>query len=227
MEGRQCMTNTASLLKINQELESEYKRAIEGDQPTILSGIYSNETNMAVWQRHFTKELNQAISSIVNTLPRLQASCTVTPQSSYDAINTVLGTTEESKILSKDITLLVDMFCCLFDLNRVGLRLTVLNQAMCPNFHVDKVPCRLVTTYQGKGTEWIPYHLVNRSQLSAINQSGLFKSANDIQQLNKGDVALLKGELWDGNENAGLVHRSPQCKNDSSRLLLTLDFINE
>jgi len=38
------------------------------------------------------------------------------------------------------------------------------------------------------------------------------------------DVALLKGELWEGNEKAGLVHRSPAVPADHRRLLLTLDF---
>jgi len=42
--------------------------------------------------------------------------------------------------------------------------------------------------------------------------------------LNAGDVAFLKGEHWDGNENKGLVHRSPIVNENENRLLLTLDF---
>ena len=41
-------------------------------------------------------------------------------------------------------------------------------------------------------------------------QSGLFAMPNDIQYLSLSDVALLKGELWQDNESAGQVHRSPQ-----------------
>jgi len=101
---------------------------------------------------------------------------------------------------------------------------------MCPKFHVDKVPCRLVTTYQGAATEWLPHQAVNREKLGAgsngkaDSESGLYKNQNDIQQLNCGEVALLKGESWQGNENAGLVHRSPSLAVDEHRLLLTLDF---
>ncbi|WP_445779195.1 DUF1826 domain-containing protein, partial [Shewanella sp.] len=54
----------------------------------------------------------------------------------------------------------------------------------------------------------------------------LIKSTEDIRQLNQGDVALLKGELWQGNEGYGLIHRSPQLVDNSLRLLLTLDFVN-
>ena len=103
---------------------------------------------------------------------------------------------------------------------------------MCPRFHVDKVPCRLVTTYSGVATEWLPHHAVNRQQLGKVNHqagdngSGLYLDQQDIRSLCCGDVALLKGERWQGNENAGLVHRSPMLSSGNRRLLLTLDFIN-
>ena len=53
----------------------------------------------------------------------------------------------------------------LFELKSVGLRLTALGHAMCPRFHVDRVPCRLATTYFGSATEWLPHDRVNRSKL--------------------------------------------------------------
>ncbi|WP_297291060.1 DUF1826 domain-containing protein [Oceanicoccus sp.] len=36
----------------------------------------------------------------------------------------------------------------------------------------------------------------------------------------------MKGELWEGNEGAGLVHRSPSLSAGERRLLLTLDAIS-
>lgn len=38
-----------------------------------------------------------------------------------------------------------------------------------------------------------------------------------------GDVAIMKGDSWDGNAGAGLVHRSPDVPYGEQRLLLTLD----
>lgn len=124
------------------------------------------------------------------------------------------------------------MFCYLFDLKQTGLRLTTLCHAMCPRFHVDRIPCRLVTTFQGVSTQWLPNHTVDRTKLGAgsqglpDDQSGIYLSENDICQLKTGDVALLKGERWEGNENAGLVHRSPAVTEGGQRLLLTLDFVD-
>ena len=55
-------------------------------------------------------------------------------------------------------------------------------------------------------------------------ESGLYQTERDIQELARGEVALMKGEKWPGNKGAGLVHRSPAVAAGESRLLLTLDF---
>mgnify|MGYP000570713948 CR=1 FL=1 len=46
-----------------------------------------------------------------------------------------------------------------------------------------------------------------------------------IQQISAGQVALLKGEKWQGNEGAGLIHRSPALAAGERRLILTLDWL--
>ena len=108
------------------------------------------------------------------------------------------GTQSESIALASDVAGLVDRICYLFDLKSVGLRLSALGHAMCPRFHVDKVPCRLATTYFGNATEWLPHDRVDRSKLGPGSngkpdaRSGLFSRNDDIHQLDVGDVALLK-----------------------------------
>jgi hypothetical protein len=216
------------------------RHAIAGSTPEVLTDIYQEDANITIWQRLLADELAVAIGDLLDTKPTLQTSLVVTPKSAFSSIHDALGETATSTTLSEDIAQLVGMFCCLFDLKRAGLRLTVLDRAMCPRFHVDKVPCRLVTTYHGIATEWLPHDCVDRSKLGAGHggksdeQSGLFQQPNNIHQLHQGEVALHKGESWEGNECAGLVHRSPSMPftNESAltnarcerRLLLTLDF---
>jgi hypothetical protein len=102
---------------------------------------------------------------------------------------------------------------------------------MCPRFHFDRIPCRLVTTYQGAATQWLNNDVIDRDKLGAGSQgkpdeeSGLLNNLSDINQLTRGDVALLNGEHWYKNEGAGLVHRSPPVADGERRLLLTLDFL--
>ena len=59
----------------------------------------------------------------------------------------------------------------------------------------------------------------------ADDESGLFTDNKDIKQFDTGHVALLKGESWDGNQGAGLVHRSPNVEGYYKRLYMTIDFL--
>jgi len=202
--------------------------AAHGKEPKILTKIYDEKINIVVWQRVLSESLKTVINSFLKTQSSFHMAMTVTPQNVLSSVKSSIGDPNLVE-LCENISELVDMFCCLLDLKYAGLRLTVLDRAMCPKFHVDRVPCRLVTTYQGLATEWLPHHMVNREKLGAgscgqpDNKSGLFKRQQDVQQIDCGDVAILKGELWEGNENAGLVHRSPTLSIGENRLLLTLD----
>lgn len=202
-----------------------FRHMSQNKQPTVLSDIYKEEINIAIWQRH--KQFS--VKEFLALNPTFQKEMVLTPQ---DALSRISESFDNNMTeVSDDIALLVDMFCYLFELNQVGMRLKVLDKAMCPKFHVDKVPCRLVTTYQGMATQWLPHELVDQTKLGwgcnglPDNESGLYQSESDIQQLHCGDVALIKGTLWEGNENAGLVHRSPELVANEKRLILTLDFM--
>lgn len=111
-------------------------------------------------------------------------------------------------------------YTCLLGARRVGLRLKVLDGAMCPRFHVDHVPLRLLTTYVGAGSEWLEERDIDRNRLQLAEAP-----VDNIRRLQVGDVALLKGEKWLGNEGAGLVHRSPPTPRGEKRLLLSLDWL--
>lgn len=199
------------------------------EQPTALSDIYNSNINIAIWRRNFNEELTSEISQFLTTNPNFSKSLTVSPETAYEKLDNATNGSS-SKALLENMVELVEMFCYLLELDQVGLRLAVLNDAMCPRFHFDQVPCRLVTTYHGTATQWLPNDVVDRSKLGHGSNgqpdslSGLYNQESDVQHLSCGDVALLKGERWSGNENAGLVHRSPITSSDETRLLLTLDF---
>ncbi|WP_377109313.1 DUF1826 domain-containing protein [Pseudoalteromonas sp. R86517] len=215
--------------------EQLHRRAAKDNNDNILPHIYDQNTNIVIWQRDLEQALTNAVNTLISTNAIKPLELAVSPDDAFDKLVTALkpndNNRDETDALCKDIALLVEMFCCLFDLKRAGLRLKILDKPMCPRFHVDKIPCRLVTTYQGVATQWLNHSDVDRSKLGTGNlgkpdeESGLFKSLNNINQLNQGDVALLKGEYWDENEGAGLVHRSPPVAANEQRLLLTLDFI--
>lgn len=210
------------------ENPAQLRFASRGDDPAVLADIYREDVNIVIWQRALSHELQDAAGSFASSNRSFKSIMTVSPESSLSSVTESLGA-NAAHVLSQSIAELVEMFCCLLGLSRAGLRLSVLDDAMCPKFHVDRVPCRLVTTYLGAGTEWLRDNAVDRSKLGSGSrglsdlESGILKSPRDIERLNGGDVALLKGELWEGNEDAGLVHRSPAVAAGDARLLVTVD----
>lgn len=94
---------------------------------------------------------------------------------------------------------------------------------MCPRFHVDHVPVRLLTTYAGVGSQWLKEGAMDRRRLAQPEAEPVDPQV--IQQFCCGDVGLLKGEKWHGNEGLGLIHRSPEPAPGERRLILTLDWL--
>lgn len=224
--------STAVMNNKDEVLAIDTPRSVEGTTPDVLANIYQKNTNIVTWQRDLPHELTLAVDEFLARNKTKAAVLAVTPETTNEVLCGAFGGSDTMMALREDIALLVDMFCCLFELKEAGLRVTILERAMCPRFHFDRIPCRLVTTYQCIATEWLNNDVIDRTKLGAGNQgksdeeSGLFEHLNDINRLSQGDVALLKGEHWYENEGAGLVHRSPAVSVGERRLLLTLDFIS-
>ena len=220
--------NVLAALQEPAKTGAKTRRTVISDDVSCLPEIYQDDVNMAIWNRALDPLLRASVTRLVMTDPSFQIGLMTTPRSAYKSLIKALPDSN-TDVLAEDITCLVDMFSCLFEVEHVGLRLTVLRGAMCPRFHVDKVPCRLISTYVGPGTQWLEHQTVDRSKLGpsacpeSDHQRGTYTSEQDIRVVQSGAVGLLKGEAWDGNEGAGLVHRSPSVEG-AVRLLLTLDF---
>ncbi|MFT5082871.1 MAG: hypothetical protein ACI9Y1_000906 [Lentisphaeria bacterium] len=188
--------------------------------PSALADIYQPEINIAIWQRSLASDLHSYAEQLVHVAPHWQTRFIERPALVSDQLANTLPLPNGRQALIDDVVLLVDMFSCLFELEHVGVRMAVLRKAMCPKFHVDRIPCRLLCTYAGPGTFW---H--SSEQVDYLGNNTVSPKAGAMQkQLSLGDVALLKGEYWEGNEGHGLVHRSPLASDVSPRLVLTLDF---
>lgn len=193
-------------------------QAVLSDDPLIMTQIFRPENNLVVWQRSLSTQLLDEIKETITQKPNWQMVLQTSQDEAFEELADALSDWRCAQELSCDITQLIEMYSVLFDAKRVGVRLTVLENTMCPRFHVDRVVCRLVTTYYGQATQWIKGK--NSVQVTQDYPDAL------IEQMNTGDVALLKGTHWEGNEQHGIVHRSPPATEQSLRLLLTIDFID-
>ncbi|NQD93833.1 DUF1826 domain-containing protein [Pseudomonas sp. CrR25] len=203
-------------------------RQVMGEQLQVFTEVLREEVNLVVWQRR----LEPAVAAFATALlargePLAQ---TISLElADADAEPALAGLLDDYRELPGQLAFLADVawlvraYACLLDARCIGLRLRALDTAMCPRFHVDQVPLRLVTSYAGSGSQWLREGGLARACLSQDGAAPPLPEA--IEQLGTGHVALLKGERWLGNQGRGLIHRSPQLAPGQRRLLLTLDWL--
>src|SRR5450830_688149 len=202
-------------------------RQTSGDTPLALSEILEDGVNLALWQRQLPLHTAE-FGALLVALNEPLAESLVIELGSEDAVPNVQGLAASCCDLDgyegfiADVSWLVSAFACLLGARRIGVRLRLLDKAMCPRFHVDHVPVRLITTYAGIGSQWLKEGAMDRRKLGKPEAG----PQSSIQQVSSGDVALFKGEKWHGNEGFGLIHRSPQLALGERRLILTLDWLS-
>ncbi len=202
--------------------EAQHLRGDQADDfhPGALTDIYRDDVAMAVWRRELDVQVATYSKVLLQKTPCFQTRFIQSPSQVAQYLENELPLHKCRESFLDDVSLVVDMFSCLFELEAVGVRMAVLNSAMCPKFHVDHVPCRLICTYAGAGTEWHSHENIERFDNGSLAPTPNVK----FSEISVGDVALLKGETWEGNEGRGQVHRSPHASDSARRLVLTLDF---
>ncbi len=207
-----------------QRITRPQPRQLLGDSPAILGEALNDGINLTVWQRQLPLHIAEFAETLLAQGEPLAESLTLEPSGDGELQLPTLAAAHRNIAghagFVADVAWLVRAFSCLVDARRIGLRLRLLDKPMCPRFHVDHVPLRLITTYAGAGSEWLHEGGMPRRDLGAPAAE-----PTAIQQLGAGDVALFKGEKWLGNEGAGIIHRSPQATSTERRLILTLDWL--
>lgn len=197
-------------------------RQVVGHTPQIMAQVLQDGVNLAVWQRRLPPQLED-FAQVVAGLGSSMAEQRIIevdehhPPEFSDLLPMAVDIHGYEAFVA-DVTWLLSAYTCLMGARRVGLRIQVLHRPMCPRFHVDNVPVRLITTYAGPGSEYI-----SRQACAKLALSTGESPVDKVKRLAAGDVALFKGERWLGNEGAGVVHRSPPAP--QPRLLLTLDWL--
>lgn len=201
------------------------KRSVSGTDVDVLTQFFNDDVNMAIWERSPNPECLTFAQAFAERSGALQGFVSIEPDENAQALLPKWALEiPGAQAWLDDIHTVIDMFRCLFEPSAVGVRLHVLTGTMCPRFHVDRVPARLLVTYAGKGTEWLTEAQVTRTEgQTRLPDQTVPNEA--IKVVPTAAVALLKGELWDGNEGYGLVHRSP-APEGTPRVVLALDWLS-
>ncbi|WP_434119922.1 DUF1826 domain-containing protein [Pseudomonas fortuita] len=207
---------------MNQALKPVDIFQVFGETPLVLTDVLQDGVNLAVWRRRLPPQLEDFAELVVSLGQPLSDQWVIdVDEQQMPVLSDLLREAADLQgyeAFVADVAWLVAAYTCLVGARRVGLRLRVLTGPMCPRFHVDNVPLRLLTTYAGPGSEWLREQESPRGELHTAQVP-----VHNIQKLHVGEVAVLKGEKWQGNEGAGLVHRSPSGQ--QGRLLLSLDWL--
>lgn len=138
--------------------EKPLPRQAFDDDPQVLAEVLREGVNLAVWTRRLSPALRDFAAALVRNRPGLALSQTL--EMEEERLPVLDGLLDAQQLPGQtdfldDLGWLVEAFSCLTGARRIGLRLRVLDKPMCPRFHVDHVPLRLVTTYQGAASEWL------------------------------------------------------------------------
>jgi len=112
-------------------------------------------------------------------------------------------------------------FARLLDSETVGLRLS--SKRGCQRYHMDNVPLRLLVTYYGAGTDWLPDHAADVQAYEAgMDNTDICTNESQIQSMQPWDVGVFRGAPH------GLLHRTPDAAQHHAvglgqSLLLRLD----
>ncbi|MGY6214572.1 DUF1826 domain-containing protein [Methylolobus aquaticus] len=211
-------------------------RTVHSKDPADLSRIYDPDVNLCIIERQPPPEVDRFVRGLLAQATPIEVARTIRFES-FDGRDLLPEALRDpgagGEAWRRDVIWLTALFCDLFEAESVGLRLRTLDRPMCPRFHTDFVPARLICAYGGPGTQWLPEDAVDRRRLGSRSgglpdaESGLIRCNDAVEEVPPYAIALLKGERWEGNEGRGAVHRSPQhaAGEPVPRLLLTLDLI--
>ncbi|MEP3279689.1 MAG: DUF1826 domain-containing protein [Stappiaceae bacterium] len=185
-----------------------------GRQADILGNVTAPGVAAAIWLRRMDASFESWTQGFsAENLPTLRT--TVPISYAETAVLTAcegakIPITPERQMLAGDVGALALIFGKIMNTVHVRIRLDVSDDVMCPKFHVDNVPARLLCTYKGPGTEYVPDNHVTDTKR--------------IRTMRIGSAGLFRGAKWKSNERTGLLHRSPAVEPGTGpRLLLVID----
>ncbi|MEL7248517.1 MAG: DUF1826 domain-containing protein [Bacteroidota bacterium] len=201
--------------------KAPFANAAIGKDAQILKGIHAPAVNIAVYERELDTPktvLDQVVAQTINCRASGTEAEITAALKSYFATEL-----PEQQELLEDVLQLMSLFGQVADISSFRLLLATVETNMCRRFHTDINSLRMLCTYAGPGTLWLPNEAVNqKAYRGGSGNEDIVLDENLIQQANPGDVVILKGALYpDANP---IVHRSPSIENKGEkRLLLRID----
>ena len=150
---------------------------ITGTEPEILESIVEDCVSLCLWERAPKPDVAAFLAEIVTLKIPLALDFIMEPGASAKVAPSVreqfganLSEPAVDSLLS-DVDRLIARFRAASGAPAIRVRLTRIVDAACAVFHTDTLSLRLLCTYHGDGTQWIPNEHANRKQLGLRGRS--------------------------------------------------------
>ncbi|WMX12355.1 MULTISPECIES: DUF1826 domain-containing protein [unclassified Aureispira] len=207
-------------MNTNSEISS-FKNASLGEDMTVLNNIHFQEVNIAIYQRkiqHLEAEIQHFLNQGIHLKAQGNSKKILEECRDYFASN---GLPQHH--LLNDFSNLLNSFETTSKTKHFSVLFSTITTDLCSRFHADANKLRLLCTYHGPATLWLPIEAENRHEYySGKDNEQIVSNPELIQQANTGDVLVLKGTLYPNAQ--AILHKSPSIeKKKQKRLLLRID----
>lgn len=115
-----------------------------------------------------------------------------------------------------DMAEVCKQFCVMYGSSDAGFWLG--SKRGCRRYHVDRVKLRVLVTYAGKGTEYLPDEAADRRAFETGEPNEkILKDPAAVRFIDAWDVAVFRGGA------KGVLHRTPDAALEGSSILMRLD----
>lgn len=198
-----------------------------GNHASVLSSILQPDVNLSLWRRPVDPAINKELSALqAGQLPDVR--CRTSATTFHNDLSALLeqqgldpATLDHWRA---DLRQLADRFFEVSGMHDVKMRIETVATDACRRFHVDRTHLRLLCTYRGPGTEWLPDIQVDREAQASGAPNDCIVRDGKPSQFEPFWVGILKGDAYPDNAGHGLVHRSPPIAGTGqTRVLFCLD----
>jgi hypothetical protein len=187
----------------------------EGRTPAVLSEIRRRDALLAVWHRADPNRLGAWLDGLEGgRLPSGRAKlppCEVSQAMADFCAAARTPDVPERDLLVRDVFMLAGLLAALAECREVELRVEPLDHDGCSLFHVDRVDFRLLSTYRGPGTEWVP----PGGSAEAVRRQAEYEGP--CHRLPRFAAGVFKGAELSPD---AIVHRSPPIAGTGAQRLL-------
>jgi len=183
---------------------------ITSNTPEVLRSILDPNVNLTLWQRPEQNPVARELARLSALSLRDVRRGTSLKSFDEDLIELLLQQGLEPsdfENLRKDMKRLIKIFSPISKGQPITFRLLTTNRDDCKRFHLDRTRLRLMCTYRGPGTEWLPEGQLDRAAQSRGAPNESIIRFGKPSQFNTFWVGIAKGDP--DNTGQGLVHRSP------------------